>query len=176
MPALILLLWVISRSTTLRRHGPTVLWLLIICLAVRQTWSRQHRQHGIAVLPLPEPMPFSQNRTTKNSPGWHNTHNPEIPSFNPSWLNFYPPLELHSPTYIDGLWPSESRPQSTSHYQCGSWNRNRSSTSSGPTDGQTRQDIPHPEQDYLGPFRAYLTSHYTRVHVFSTQDEVWQRS
>jgi hypothetical protein len=39
------------------------------------------------------------------------------------------------------------------------------------TDGEDAAD----HQNHLSPFRAYLTSHYTRIHVFSTQDEVWER-
>jgi hypothetical protein len=175
MPALILLLWVISRSTTLRRHGPTVLWLLIICLAVRQTWSRQHRQHRIAVLPAGHAILSEPNYEEFS---WLAQHTqPGDSFFQSSWLNFYPPLELRSPTYIDGLWPSEVTPPeyvALSVRQLEQKQVKYILWTHRWTDPP--KNIPHPEQDHLGPFRAYLTSHYTRVHVFSTQDEVWQRN
>jgi len=37
-------------------------------------------------------------------------------------------------------------------------------------------DEPHRYgQDHLGTFRAFLTSHYRRVEVFSDRDEIWER-
>lgn len=91
-----------------------------------------------------------------------------------SWLNIYPPLDLYSPVFVDGLWPSGlTRPELVALTI-----RQIEQTRLKYILWIPRFTIPtsdSPSQDYLLPFRDYLQSHYTRVHVFSNQDEVWER-
>jgi len=96
--------------------------------------------------------------------------------FQISWPNVYFPLDLRSPTFVDWLWINEvTRPEwadltvrqledkQVKYVLCSPW-------LSWPVDPT------HPWQDHLGPFRDYLRSHYTRVHVFLDQDEAWERN
>jgi hypothetical protein len=172
MPALILLVW-IARSSKLRRHATTALWLVIAGLTIKQIWSEYHHPHWIAELPAGRTVLSNQNYEEYS---WLSQHT--IPGdyfFQSSWLNFYVPLELRSPVFVDGLWSTElTRPEYVAltvrqieqkQVKYILW-----------TPRWTEEEVAsNPEENHLGPFRAYLASHYARIHIFSTHDEVWQR-
>jgi hypothetical protein len=84
-------------------------------------------------------------------------------------------LDLRSPAFVDGLATNEvTRPEwvdltirqledkQVKYVLCSPWL-------------YSQLDPSRPWEDHLGPFRAYLRSHYTRVQVFSDHDEIWER-
>jgi len=172
-PAVILFFWLVDHMGKRRPYAITALLTILVCAAAVQTRSRQHRPLAITDLPAGR-VALSLEELEEFS--WLQQHTrPGDAFFQVSWLNIYPPLDLHSPVFVDGLWPSGiTRPELV--------------TLTIQQLEQTRLKyilwIPRftmpsasdsPSQDYLGPFREYLQSHYTRVHVFSNQDEVWER-
>ena len=91
-----------------------------------------------------------------------------------AWLNSYFPLRLRSPIFLDALWPrAETRPEyvdlavrqiARQPVELILW----SPSQAQPDSACCSRD------NHLGPFRTYLLSHYTRSHVFSNGDEIWQ--
>ena len=172
-PAIILFVWLVDRVGKLRLYAVAALCIILAGVAALQTRSRQHRMVIAADLPAGK-VELSPDEFEEFT--WLQQHTkPGDPFFQGTWLNLYPPVELHSPVFVDGLWPTDiTRPEYVA---------------------LTMQQIEHerlkyilwlprfstadvanlPSQDHLGPFRAYLASHYTRTHVFSNQDEVWER-
>ena len=173
-PAVILFVWLVDRMGKLRLYAIAVLWTILICAATVQTRSRQHRSLAIADLPAGRVV-LSLEELEEFS--WLQQHTkPGDPFLQSSWLNLYPPLELHSPVFVDGLWPSDlTRPEYVA-LTVQQIEQTRLKYILWIPRLSTPEASTPPSQDHLGPFRAYLTSYYSRVHVFSNQDEVWERN
>lgn len=174
MPAVILLFWVIAHARKWQAHVLTAGWIIVACFAAQQIVWRHHAYHHIADLP--------SGRTALNAEryeqfSWLMDHTrPGDLFFQSFWPNVYFPLDLRTPVFVDGLTTNEvTRPEwvdmtirqleekQVKYIFCSPW--------------LYRQFAPrYPWQDHLEPFRAYLRSHYTRVHVFSNQDEIWERN
>ena len=173
MPAVVLFVWLIDRAGKARLYGIAALCMILACVAALQTRSRHHSMVVVADLP-PGKVAMLPEEFEEFS--WLQQHTkPGDPFFQLSWLNLYPPLELHSPVFVDGLWPNNlTRPEFVS-LTVQQLEQERLKYILWTPRWSTPQASDPPGQNHLGPFRAYLDSHYTRVHVFSNQDEVWER-
>jgi hypothetical protein len=174
MPGFILFIWILTRTEKLRRYAITTMWIVIACVAGMQALVRFHHAHRVADLPAGRVAVPAKDceefvwLAQHTSPGDY--------FFQTSWLNFYPPLELRSPVFVDGLWPIElTRPEQVAltiqqleqrPVKYILWPTRWSSHMADPS---------RPWTNHLGPFREYLTSHYALVRVFANQDEIWER-
>jgi Dolichyl-phosphate-mannose-protein mannosyltransferase len=172
MPAIVLLLWAVARSKR-RSYATAAIWVVIACVAAKQIWSRQHSPYTIESLPAgraaisgqwPEKLFWLMEHT---SPG-------DL-FFQAQWLNLYLPLELRSPAFMDSLSATDAIPQEYVALTVQQVERQ-----------QVKYVLWSPRlialsqpyryrQDDLDPFRAFLNSHYRRVHIFSDGDEIWER-
>jgi hypothetical protein len=174
MPAFILLLWATDRFDRYRRFITTSLWVLIVSLALKQIGSRHIFPYSTANLPagrvaLPPPEYEKFSWLAQNT-------KPGDLFFQAQLLNTYLPLDLRNPLFVDGLWAREiTRPEyveqavqqaEQKQIQYILWSPRLS------TPPNNRIEL----QDRLEPFRAYLAGHYTRTHVFSDDDEIWERN
>jgi len=85
------------------------------------------------------------------------------------------PLALRDPVYAESLLPTErTRPEMVTltvrqieqrQVKYIMWSPQWADSNHAET----------PSSDHLEPLRIYLRSHYARVHVFSNQDEIWER-
>jgi len=172
MPAFILLSWRLDRLGKLKSYVTTALWILILILAARRTISRQ--RHADITVDLPA------GRTALSSLNaeryiWLRQHTtPGDFLLQAQNLDLYTTLQVRNPISADGLWPYQStRPEYVElalqqveqhHVKYIIWS---------PWLAQAKD---HKEsQNPLNPFRTYLLANYTRVHVFSNTEEVWQR-
>jgi hypothetical protein len=173
MPAIVVCMWAVAHTKKVRPFIVSVLWILIAILATRQTMSRHRHANTIVDLPA---------GTTALSELWaekfvwitEHTHPGDL-FLEAQRINAYLPLQLHSPIFADGLLSTEvTRPeyvelavrqveQKRVHYIL--WSPQLSATVKGNSE----------DQNNLGPFRSYLSTHYTRVHIFSNEDEIWER-
>jgi hypothetical protein len=175
MPALILLIWALARVGRLRGYLTTTGWAIVACLAILQTRSAYRQNSQIADLPSGKTA-LTAERYEQFS--WLIQHTkPGDYFFQSTWPNVYFPLGLRSPVFVDGLGTTEvTRPEwvtltvqqleekQVKYILCSRWL-------------YVEFDPTRPWEDHLEPFREYLRSHYTRVHVFSDpdRDEIWQR-
>lgn len=174
MPGFIVLIWILTRTENLRRHATTAMWIVIACVAGMQALLRHHHAHRVADLPAGRVAVAAQDYEEFV---WLSQHtSPGDYIFQTSWLNFYPPLELRSPVYIDGLWPIELTLPEHVNLTIRQLEQRPVKYILWPTRWSTHMADPsRPWTNHLGPFREYLTSRYVRVQVFANQDEVWER-
>jgi hypothetical protein len=174
-PALILLSWAIVRFTgaSFRRFANLAAGCAIVCLAVIQTHGRQHREYKIADLPAGK---VALEAREFEEYTWIKQHvKPGDYFFQGSWVSVYLPLALRDPVYAEDLLPTErTRPEMVTltvrqieqrQVKFIMWSPQWADSNHAET----------PSSDHLEPLRIYLRSHYARVHVFSNQDEIWER-
>jgi hypothetical protein len=172
MPGIVLLVWILARSGKAGRHVVLLAWIGIACLGVQQTVSRHHKASVVAVLPT---------GTVAVSPDvyekllWATLHTrPGQFFFQGTWPGLYFPLDLRNPAYLSEMTAYEStRPEDVQR------------TVQELDNNQVRYVLwtvynDHPDPKYrsayhLSPLRDYLHDRYRRVHVFSDQDEIWER-
>jgi hypothetical protein len=89
-----------------------------------------------------------------------------------TWPSVYLPLGLRSPVFIETLLPERTSPEFTAltilqinltkvqYILWSHWLQRGLQDNAGVDD--------------LEPFRKFMEDHYTRVHVFPNQDEIWQ--
>lgn len=171
MPAVILLLWIISRATSICRCVFTALWIAASIIALAGTVSRQVHQPAIAHLPggtvatTPETAAKLQWIAQHTQPGEF--------FFQAGWPGVYLPLELRNPAYVDVILPaSQTRPEDIAstiqlldqeRVNFVLWPARLDRQALGSTDNVT-------------PLRSWLHSHYTPIHTFPDGDAIWQRS
>ena len=173
MPGIVLLSWVVLGAGKHRRHVLALLWAVVVGLAVPQTFAR-HTHRVLMALP--------SGRTAVKPPAfekldWLVTHTkPEDRFFEAAWPNFYLPLHLRNPVFLDLL----ERSALTSPQYVALSIRQLEGSQTHYILWAPRLDFPDllngGEQYHLGIFRDYLRSHYHRVRRFSDQDEVWERN
>jgi len=173
IPGIILLIWTFERLPKIRHYTTVLVWIAVICLAVRQTVSRHVKQ------PLRIQLPGGAITTTPEKYEklhWLALHTrPGEPFFDAGSPGLYLPLHLRNPLYLDTLSPADAtRPQQIEQLieqikrtpvQFIFWTPHLDSGC-----GPARRC-----EDRLTPFRDYLHSHYARVQVFSDGETAWQR-
>jgi hypothetical protein len=172
-PALILLTWVVTRSVRTRRSVLTAGWTIVLCLAAVQTWSRHQAVGRMIELPAGKTV-LSGEKYEKFS--WLMQHTkPGDFFYQALWVNVYPPLELRSPVFVDVLVANQvTRPEFVALILQQLESRQVRYILWSPMLNDPL-DPGRPWEDHLGPLRAYMRSRYTRVRVFSDQDEIWER-
>jgi 4-amino-4-deoxy-L-arabinose transferase-like glycosyltransferase len=173
MPGLILLMRAVTRRPAARRCVMIAGWVVVICLAAGQTWSRHRHNDRVAELPAGRAA-LSEQKYEKFS--WLMQHTkPGDFLFQAGWLNVYPPLELRSPVFVDGLWANEvTRPEyvdltirqleerQVKYILISPWL-------------EAPENPKRPWEDHLGSFRAYVKDRYVFVRRFPDGDEIWER-
>lgn len=174
MPAIVLFVWELElvRRRRLRRCLMIVLYCSLACLAIAQIRLRRRQLHQVAELPAGRA--FLSDKDYEEYP-WIMQHTrPGDYFLQTSWPNVYPPLDLRSPVFVEGLWPDQTPASPFGPPAIEQVEQKQvkyilwSPLLDTPVNGAN-------QQGYLRAFRAYLTSHYARVHVFSNRDEIWQR-
>jgi len=172
MPGIVLLVWILGESQRVRRYAVVLAWIGIVCLGVQQTISRHHKASVVAVLPTGT-VAVTPDAYEKLLWVIQNTR-PGQYFFQGTWPGLYFPLKLRNPAYLSELTAYEStRPEDVQR------------TVQELDDKQVRfvlwaayNDYPDPKYQsayHLSPLRDYLHDRYRRVHVFSDQDEIWER-
>jgi hypothetical protein len=173
MPAIILLLWAVARLHRLRSYATAAIWVVIATLAVKQIWSSQRPPLSIELLPAGKAAVSPQMGEKLSWLMQHTT--PGDLFFQAQGPGLYLPLELHSPAFVDYLWTSElTRPEYVD-LTVQQVERRQVKYILWSQQLLLLPDPFHYGQDHLDPFRAFLTTRYTRVHVFSDGNEIWER-
>jgi hypothetical protein len=172
MPGIILLVWILGRSQRVWRHAVVLAWIGIACLGVQQTVSRHHRASVVVVVPTGS---VAAPPDVYEKLVWGIQHTrPGQFFFQGTWPGLYLPLGLRNPAYLSEMTANEStRPEDVQR------------TVQELDDKQVQYVLwteynDYPEAEYqsayhLSPLRDYLHDRYRRVHVFSDQDEIWER-
>jgi hypothetical protein len=172
MPGIILFVWLLGRSQRVWRHALVLAWIGVACLGVQQTVLRHHKASVVAVLPSGT-VAAAPDVYEKLLWGIKNTRPGQF-FFQGTWPGIYFPLELRNPAYLSEVTVYEStRPEDVQR------------TVQELEDKQVpyvlwNEYSDHPDAKYqsayhLSPLRDYLHDRYRRVHVFSDQDEIWER-
>jgi hypothetical protein len=173
MPGIILLVWVVAETRSGRRYLVAVTWLVLVCLGLAQTWSRH--SHADVLVELPAGRVALRSQALEKLDWLAQRTKPGDFFFQAAWTNFYLPLRLRNPVFLDLLESSAL----TSQYvelaiQQLEAKRVRYILWS------PRLDVPDPlhgqNQYHLGPFRDYLHIHYHLARRFSDNEEVWDRN
>lgn len=172
MPGIILLVWIFGRSN-LRTYTHGLLWAGVLCLALLQTWARQHR--GFVTVDLPAGRVAVSSQTHEKLQWLTQNRKPGDQFFQAAWPGLYLPLALQNPVYLDVLETGDqTRPQyvdlSIRELQAKEvrfilWS---------PRLNSPETFLP-PGAYHLTPFLEFLHSHYQRIQTFSDQDEIWER-
>jgi hypothetical protein len=173
LPALLLSFWWLSGTDgRQRRYVMATLWVLVACFGSWQIASRQ--RHSQEVLDLPAGRAVIADADLYEQFSWLRQHTTPGEWFlQTDWLNTYFPLRLRSPIYLDQLLPSlQTRPEDVQLAVRQLAQRRPRYILWTP---RINPDYARfAGQDNLGPFRNYLLNHYSRVHVFANEDEVWE--
>ncbi|HEX3472846.1 MAG TPA: hypothetical protein VHT28_16820 [Silvibacterium sp.] len=173
MPGVILAVWAATRTNKLRPYVAVAGYILVVCLASQQVWSKYNRDDRTIQLPAGKTVLSAQ----KYEQYFWIMKNTKPGDFflAASWPGIYLPLALRSPMFAETLLNSEwTRPE---YVELAVQQVDRKQVKY--VLWSPRLDHPddptRPWEDHLGPFRSYLKSRYRRVHVFSNDDEVWER-
>ena len=170
LPALIVLVWLISRHGLPERLILSALWLIALTLAVAEPIARQRHWRGYLDLPTGrtaflDPALYEEYRWI-----FERTHSDE-PFFGDQLVSFA--LRLRDPAEIDFITPDDyTRPEQVADL----------------VQGLERERVryvlwypdldspPSTAADHLGPLRAYLRNHYHIARIFDHGDKVWERN
>jgi Dolichyl-phosphate-mannose-protein mannosyltransferase len=174
MPAVILFMWVLAQSkrNQLRRCTTIAMCFLLAGLAITQIRSRHRQPRQIAELPAGR---AALSHESYEEYSWLMQHTrPGDYFLQASWPNIYPPLDLRSPVFVEGLWPDQVPLPEYGALALQQVEQKQAKYILWTSLWNAPANLAH-QEGYFTTFRDYLTSHYTRVHVFSNQDEIWQR-
>ncbi|MBT9332604.1 glycosyltransferase family 39 protein [Acidipila sp. 4G-K13] len=174
MPAIILLVWAGTRKAGIRRCLLGTGWVLVLACAIAHIWSRQHQNLCVTQLPigkvlLPPPEHEKLSLLAQDTkPGEY--------FFQAMWLNVYPALMLRSPAFVDELWASETtRPEYAERTLQQLQQRQVTYILWSPRLNSPMNPA-RPWEYHLNAIHAWLRSHYRLIHIFSDQDELWQKN
>jgi hypothetical protein len=172
MPGIILLVWILDRSQRVSRHAVVLAWIGIACLGLQQTVSKHRKASGVVVLPTGT-VAATPDVYEKLVWGIQHTRPGQL-FFQGTWPGLYFPLGLRNPAYLSEMTAYEStRPEDVQRtvqelgdkqVQYVLW-----------TEYNDYPDAKYQSAYHLSPLRDYLHDRYRRVHVFSDQDEIWER-
>jgi hypothetical protein len=170
-PALILIVWFLSRPGKVRTVCRIGLATAAVILALGAAVRTQTRWHGYLNLPI--------GRTAFDNPERHEEYGYILARTRPGWLLFGTPpvlfaFELQNPAPIDVFVPYEyTRPEQVSatiqaleKYRVPMLMLNRQ---------MYIQFVAMSASDHLDPLRAYLLQNYRLTKRFQTDDELWER-
>ena len=174
MPGVILLVWTASRLRISKAWLVAAGYLFAACAAVPQTVSK-HRQEGyITQLPAGETLLSEQKHELYS---WIMEHTRPGDFFlSAAWPGVYFPLSLRSPIYAEMLLNSNWTLPEYVGLAVEEVDRKEVKYILWPRRLDGPDDPSRPWEDHLGPFRAYLGSHYRVVKTFSDGDQIWQRN
>ncbi len=173
VPAFVLAVFWLERMERPGRNLIRFLWAAAMVLALSQTSSKFRRQYVVTDLPAGR---AAISAVTHEKFLWivQRTRPGEF-FFEALQPTTYFPLGLRSPVFAEGMTElPQTRPEFVE--------RAIRELDSKPTryvlwshylddPGTSYEAV-----DRLSPFRAYLNDHYRRVHVFSDEDEIWERN
>jgi hypothetical protein len=166
VPGVVLLAWLVSGSGKFVRYSTRLMWIAVIGLATRQTWSMQHAYSVVEDLPggrIAVTPPAAEKLAwfaARTQPGDY--------FLQAAWPGMYLPLGLRNPLYIEEL---ETSGQGRLGFVALSIRQVAAR--------QVRYILWSPRLDSpefsLAPFREFLEKRYRRIWTFSDQDEVWEK-
>jgi hypothetical protein len=173
-PGVILLVWAIGRIETMKRSFAGLLWLVLICIAARETWARHRAQRAIAQLPAGR-VAMVKEAAAKLEWIAQRTRPGDF-FFQPAWPGVYLPLHLQSPIYAEAFnLTEETRPEyvlqsirevAAKQVKYILWAERLDAPS----------DPEHTQSYHLAPFREYMRANYRMVWVFPDKDQLWERT
>jgi hypothetical protein len=173
MPGLILLVWMMAHISRWRFCVIVAGWVIVACAATGHTWSRHNRAQSTVTLPAGKVI-LSPQKADKFL--WLAQYTrPEEFLFQPAWPESYIPLGLRNPTFVDSLIANEETRPEFVDLAMQQLDRRQVKYILWSPQLNSPNEPARSWKDNLGPLRDYLFSHYTRVHTFSDQDEIWQR-
>jgi hypothetical protein len=174
MPGLILLVWIVAENPRVCRYAIVAAWVVLVCVGVAQTWSRQTR--AAALLELPGGRVALRPQTFEKLNWLAQRTTPDELFFQAAWTSFYLPLRLRNPVFVDALESSGITSPENVALTIQQLEMKRVQYVLWPP----RLNVPDPyygeKQYHLGPFHDYLHEHYHRVWSFSDNDEMWERN
>lgn len=110
MPGLILLVWAATRVAGRRTCVVVAGWLVVVCMAIGNSWSRHSHTQTAVALPAGKAI-LPEQKADKFL--WLAQHTrPGEFFFQPAWPESYVPLGLRNPTFVDSLIANEeTRPE-----------------------------------------------------------------
>lgn len=171
MAGIILLVWVISTSSVLRRYGIALIWTTVAALGLGQTWSTQHREFVTAELPAGRSA-VAPHDFEELSWGMQHTSPGEF-LFQASWPGLYIPLGLRNPVFLDTAgtmlnpdWAERVIQQlEAKQVSYVIWAARL----------DYAVDPRRPRTANIVPLRNYLKGSYQLAKVFTNGDEAWKR-
>jgi hypothetical protein len=173
VPAFVLGVFWLERMERPGRNIIRIVWAAAILLALLQTSSKFRRQYVVTDLPAGR---AAISAVTNEKFMWivQRTRPGEF-FFEALQPTTYFPLGLRSPVFAEGMTElPQTRPEFVERAI-----RELDSKPARYVLWSHYLDDPgtnHKAVDRLSPFRAYLNDHYRLVHVFSDQDEMWERN
>lgn len=172
LPELILLVWLIGRMERGRAAILALGWTVVAVLAAGHTWSKYREPHRTMLLPAGKAVVDIHHfekyswLLARTKPGdWF---------FQSAWPGAYIPLLLRNPVFLDALMTDdETRPEFVARTLADLERRQVRYILWTPR--LNTPDPTLPGQDHLAPLQSYIAAHYARIHVFSDQDEIWER-
>jgi hypothetical protein len=170
-PALILLVWILSRMQKKGQIANAILGVLAIAIALSLPLRTQRRHWSYMALPTGRAVVDDPAVSELYHWAMEHTHSGQ-PYF--GMPPMYLPLKLHNPTPVEALGPSEyTRPEQVAAVIQGIEKERVPLMILRPP-----MYVPHSlgySVEYLRPFEQYLDRNYRLIKTFSTGDEVWQR-
>jgi hypothetical protein len=174
-PALVLLSWWVVRftSTAFRRTATIAAGCFIACLAIIQTHALRHSGYRIATLPAGV---VALPATKFEIYTWIQPHTkPGDYFFQANWVDVYLPLSLRDAVFAEDFAPDERTLPEWITLAVSQLEQRQVQYILWSPEWSDPDHAESPGSDHLEPLRAYMRSHYIKVHVFSNQDEIWQR-
>lgn len=172
MPGLILLAWMVGRIGRYRSYVVGALVAGIVVLGVHQTYSRHHNKSSITELPAGRVVVRSESYE-KLSWLMQHTHSGQL-FFQATAPTLYLPLQLRNPAFLNEITENEStRPEDVQRAIDELGKKEVQYVLWSPYNDYADPRIP--SAYHLTPLRDYLQTSYRRVHIFSDEDEIWQR-
>lgn len=173
MPGLILMLWMCERSGRARGYAIALLLTGIIGLGVHEIQARHHKNSVIADLPTGRvALPAEANE--KLSWLMQHTHPGQF-VFQATAPMLYFSLQLRNPVFLNEITENEStRPADVERVIHELDGKEVEFVLWSPYNNYPNPEFP--SSYHLKPLRDYLDTHYHRVHIFSDEDETWQRN
>jgi hypothetical protein len=173
MPGLILMLWMCERSGRARPYTVGLLLIGVVGLGVHEIQSRHRKSSVIADLPSGR-VAVREEANEKLSWLMQHTHPGQF-VFQATAPMLYLPLQLRNPVFLNEITENDStRPADVERVIQELDEKKVHSVLWSPYN-----DYPDPEfpaSYHLKLLRDYLDTHYHRVHIFSDEDETWQRN
>lgn len=171
MPAMILLIWAIGQRENLRKNSVALAWVVIVGLAIHQTWSRQSAEQVIVRVPggriavSPQKSEELQWIARRTKPGQF--------LFEAGGPQLYLPLHLLNPAFLDEVHTNNESPPEYVYLAIQQLEAKKVPF----VLWVPRLDVAEDRAAAvaIAELRRYLRERYYLAQAFSNADEIWER-